>query len=155
MKINLNTVFKLLATMLVVSLLILFCSCNARKTEKSNSEKEVSSLESLNIINSDWSKAFENYFSKDNTITVVREKFINGNISEKETVTKNNKTESRQKTNETLIYKTYAIYKTYRITEVTKTKNTDKKQFNPLWIVVAIGAIYILWDKFKHKIWWV
>lgn len=155
MKINLNTVFKLLATPLVISLLLLFISCNARKTEKSNSDKEITALGSLNVVTSDWSKAFENYFSKDNTITVVREKFINGNISEKETITKNNKTESRQKTKETLIYKTYAIYKTYKINEVIRSKNTDKKQFNPLWIVIAAGAIFILWDKFKDKIWWI
>lgn len=135
-------------------------SCGASKSEKNKSEEKITGLESVNIINSDWSKAFENYFSKDNTITVVREKFINGAISEKETITKNDKTETRQNTKETKIYRTYDIYRTHKINVVSSSKKTDKKQWNPFnlgWFILGV-AIYLVikyWDKITSKTWWV
>lgn len=69
MKINLNTVFKLLATMLVVSLLILFCSCGARQAEKKRTE-ESSKTELTNFSKIDKSENTESNIKKSESVII-------------------------------------------------------------------------------------
>lgn len=69
MQINLNTIFKLLATLLIVSLIALFCSCSAKKTDKT-SQSEISKLEITDLSKNDKSTVLENNIKSSEKITV-------------------------------------------------------------------------------------
>jgi len=66
MKINLNSVFKLLITALALSLALLFCSCGARKAEKNRTKETIKAETSIAAVIE--KKAESNVKKTENTI---------------------------------------------------------------------------------------
>lgn len=153
MKINLNTVFKLLATMLVISLLILVCSCGARKSEKTN-KSVISKIETTDLSRNDKSilensniKSSEKITinNQDQTITIEEiiepldilkpatyidvfgktEQFNNAKKTTKTTV-KNNNTKSDQESKKEI--GTNSVQKENQQNDVKKAAQTKKNE---------------------------
>lgn len=158
---NTNNIFKLLITLLTVSLVLLMSSCGTRKVEKSHTEQssitEQATTEKKDITTDKETKTVINDESNELEITPIdtsKVLIINGkeyknakikiihrktatNVTAKETV----KDLSKKDTRVNISSK-----------KATRVKNVERKSnpFGPLFWILLPAAVYFIW-KNKHK----
>ena len=159
---DLKEIFKLLVTLLALSLLVLMCSCGSRKVQKSN-VKESLKVEETTKINNDIEKKTEtktviNDESNEIEITPIdtsKVLIINGKTYRNAKVkftTRKSKTDITAK--ETVKDKTKSETRAITATKKqTRVKDIEKKT-NPftslLWLLIPVIG-YLIW-KYKYKL---
>lgn len=159
---DLKETFKLLVTLLALSLLVLLCSCGSRKVQKSSIKEEIkteqSTTENKDIEIKTDTQTVINDESQEIEITPIdtaKVLIINGKTYKNAKVKiLNRKTETKIDSKETIKDKTQTQIKAITAAKKqVKTKDIEKKSnpFTPLlWLLIpAIG--YLIW-KYKYKL---
>lgn len=114
---------------LVISTVLLFLGCNARKTELVKEIDKLKSIDKLETISNEWFKEFEANAIRESNFNFIREFSENGNVI-KETLNKSEKKSNSSKSKEYIKNITHITYKSIITYKSVKNKKTQKEQIS-------------------------